>query len=90
MPVWLPGDAKNCQLPSSNTQNTTSRHSPILKIIDNPALRSPVVLAGRPSCKERRRRASDYARVDPSLPQKHWSWYSKKALTTSPSGLPQK
>ena len=56
----LPGYAKNCQLPSSNNQNKTPRYSPLLKIIDNPALRSPVVLAGRPSCNERRCRAGDY------------------------------
>ena len=32
MPFLLPGDAKNCPaVPSSNNQNKTSRHSPLLE-----------------------------------------------------------
>src|SRR5438045_3274172 len=34
MPVLLPGDAKSCQLPSNNSQNKTSRHSPRLELVD--------------------------------------------------------
>jgi hypothetical protein len=38
MPFLPPGDAKKCQLPSSNNQNNTSRYSPLFEFIDNPAI----------------------------------------------------
>src|SRR5215813_1915781 len=87
MQVFMPGDARNCQLPSSNSQNTTSRHSPTANFVNNPDIRSPVILAGRPHLDERRRQAGHHG--DCLLPQKNGSCYSKKALANGPSGLPR-
>jgi hypothetical protein len=36
MPFLVLGDARNCQLPSSNNQNKISRYSPFFKFVDNP------------------------------------------------------
>ena len=44
-PVLLPDDAKNCQLPSNNSQNRTSRHSLTLRLGDDPDIPSSWLMA---------------------------------------------
>src|SRR5438270_10510208 len=80
MPVLLPGDAKNCQLPSNNSQNKTSRHSLIPKVIDQ--LHIYVLLVSRPDVRLTTNGDAVAATIsaDLSLPRKPWSWYSIKAL----------
>src|SRR5689334_16495447 len=39
-PFLLPGEARNCQLPSSSNQNTISRYSPFFTLADNPDIPS--------------------------------------------------
>src|SRR5579862_2333296 len=41
IPFLLPGDARNCQLPSRSNQNKTSRYSPFFRFIENPDILSP-------------------------------------------------
>jgi hypothetical protein len=38
MPFLRLGDVKNCQLPSSNNQNKTSRYSPLFEFVDSPGI----------------------------------------------------